>query len=189
MVATTKQVLVFLTVDDEVAVSRGIAEIVPDVKFLDFSAWSAVDEPPVRDSVLDCGSIVSIWNPCIVPNLPATVRSDGKVMGPQIGPVLQWVRCKQSPLGELRSGRLAASYDRESLQMAAFVQQVWKVLLRKTENKLQRVQQSADGLTAIGPERRLRIGPNAESLASTGALKLLSGALRVVPEGSALLAI
>lgn len=183
MAATTKQALILLTRDDEFELAQAITAQVPEVKFLDFDGWRVADRPPVCKSILDCGSIVSIWNPLVVPILPVGLRGDGKVLGPQIGPVIQWLRCSESGSRELRSGRLAASYDESTpRQMITFIEQVWKVLLRVTTNKLQRVQERAGEVKTVGSERRFRLGSNAKSLASRGSLTLLSGKMRLVPE-------
>jgi hypothetical protein len=186
--ATTKQALLLLTTADEVEFTQAIAAQVPEVKFLDFEGWRVADEPPVCESILDCGLAASIWNPLIVPSLLTSSRSDGKLIGPQIGPVIQWLRCRESDSRVLQSGRLAASCGESSpQQLASFIEQVWKVLSRMTDNRLQRIQERAGEVTALGAERRFRVGPNASALASTGSLVLLSGKMRLAPEDSIIL--
>jgi len=186
---TTKQAFTLLTKDDEAGLAQAIANRVPEVKLLDFGGWQASDRPPVCDSVLRCGPIVSIWNPLIVPSLPTGLRSDGRVVGPQIGPVIQWLRSPDSENHELQSGRLAASYDESSpREMVTFIELVWKALSSVTDNKLVRASGGPGELKMLGAERRFRLGSNARSLASTGSLVLLSGRMRLVPEGSPILA-
>jgi hypothetical protein len=186
---TTKQALTLLTRDDEAELAQAIAVRVPEVKFLDFGGWQASDHPPVCDSVLTCGPIVSIWNPLIVPTLPTGLRSDGKVVGPQIGPVIQWLRSPEPKNHELQSGRLAASYDESSPQgMVTFIELVWKALMSVTDNKLSRASGGSGDMKILGAERRFRIGANARLLASVGSLVLLSGKMRLVPEGSSITA-
>jgi hypothetical protein len=183
MAMTAKQVFILLTRQDEAELQEHIAKRIPEVKFLDFDAWEVAVQPPIRDSVLECGPEVSIWNPLIVPSLPTGQRSDGRIVGPLIGPVIQWHRSRESQTRELQSGRFAASYDgSSSTQMTSFINSVWEVLLSLTDDRLIRVSMYDGRLRSLGAERRFRLGSNARQMASASSLVLLSGKMRLMPE-------
>lgn len=183
MAAVTKQALVLLTQEDEIKLAQALVAKFPEVKFLDFQKWSDADAPPVCESVTDCGPTISIWNPLIYPILPTGSRSNGKISGPQIGPVIQWLRSREVRSGELQSGRLAASYSESTpAQMVDFVQSIWRILFRETSNKLVRVSLNADGVNVLAEERRFRVGAHAQEDALAGSLMLVSAQMKLMPE-------
>jgi hypothetical protein len=178
---TTKQAQLLLLPEDEVAVAAAILARYPDVKFIDHVAWGSPSMPPVRELVIACHGGASIWSPRIYPNLPVDVRSNGTIMGPQIGPVVQWLRSKEEPPGALSPGRWAASYsDSSELAMVKFIGDIWRILFRETPNSLELVNVASG---QCSPERRYRVGKHAYELAEEGALVLMGGrmALRPVP--------
>jgi hypothetical protein len=108
----------------------------PRVCFIDQSAWESIEVPPVRTSIQDCGGNAAIWNPEVAPTVRGAERPNGRVDGPQVGPVIQWLR-SQCRDGRLQAGSWAASVDPVlDPRMEAFARDAWKILQRLTSNKL-----------------------------------------------------
>ncbi|GAA2797041.1 hypothetical protein GCM10010441_22790 [Kitasatospora paracochleata] len=112
----------------------------------------------------DCGKLVSIWNSDTHPVLPSEIRTNGKIYGPQVGPVVQWVRSVEGPPGALQVGRWAASVDQADASMAGFVKELWRLLTLHTFR-----------------EKGFFIGEGALALANSGEINLHAGYLRVLP--------
>jgi len=183
MAVVTKRIEVLLLPVDEKRIEQAILDQFPGVKLLDNGEWSSVSEPPVRSSITKCGKFAAIWNPKVMPALTPTVRANGVIDGPQVGPVVQWIRCQARTPNILDAGRWAASNDTDhEPEMVGFVQAVWKILMRQTTNKLVRA-----GSLDFPPQRNViergfRVGPEALRRAQSGELVLASNSMRLLPE-------
>ncbi|MBR7839506.1 hypothetical protein KDL01_39995 [Actinospica durhamensis] len=177
---TTRQAQLLLLPEDEVAIAAAILARYPDVRFIDHVAWDSPSTPPVRESVVACHFGASIWSPRIYPELPVDIRSNGTIMGPQIGPVVQWLRSREVSPGVLASGRWAASFtDSSAAAMVEFVGDIWKILFRETFNSLQ---WAGATLGRHSLERRFRVGKLAYKDAEEGVLMLKGGQMILRPE-------
>lgn len=178
-----RQVQLLLTPDDEDRLVREIRSKYPEVKFLSNVHWESPDRPPLRESVAACGDVATIWNPVIHPTLPVDVRSDGRIFGPSVGPVVQWVRSLEKVPGVLDAGRWAAGVDRSrDAEMASFIGSIWRILYRCTTNRMMRTAGACEGATEIAPERNFRVGDEAFKCAMENVLVLRSGAMYIRPE-------
>ncbi|MEV6738549.1 hypothetical protein AB0N14_17115 [Streptomyces sp. NPDC051104] len=183
MPSTGRQIQLLLLPEDEDRVLRAIQSKHPGVKLLAYVPWVDRGAPPVRESVDECGTIATIWNPALHPRLPVDIGSDGAIVGPGIGPVVQWVRSLEKTPGILESGRWAAGFDKErDPEMANFVGSLWRVLNRFTTNRMVRTRGAGLNAAAVAPERRFRVGEMAAERALEGSLTLRSGAMYMRPE-------
>ncbi|MEZ0090235.1 hypothetical protein [Streptacidiphilus sp. EB129] len=177
-----RQVALLLLPQDERAVADAIMERYPAVKFLDSRPWEAESVPPIVGSINSSGSSLAIWNPEIHPVLPVDTRPNGIIMGPQIGPVVQWLRSCEIPSGSLNSGRWAATIGNgQSPEMSEFIKGIWDILMKLTRNELERLKKGSSNEDSVVSESRFRIGPMALERAMRGELKLVSGGMILRP--------
>ncbi|MFJ5233756.1 hypothetical protein ACIQBJ_28135 [Kitasatospora sp. NPDC088391] len=155
---------IFLTGNDEELLIAAIRSRFQSVGIIDSIPWESGYTPPVRESISDCSKLVSIWNPETHPSLPSEIRTNGKIYGPQIGPVVQWVRSIEGPPGVLQVGRWAASVDQSDSAMKEFVKELWRILALRTSK-----------------EKGFFVGDGALGLANSGMLNLRAGYLQVLP--------
>jgi hypothetical protein len=175
---------VFLLPGDESLIEDALRKLHPRLCFIDQRAWESVDTPPVRASIQDCGSVAAIWNPAVAPELRGHARANGVIDGPQVGPVIQWLRNRTGD-GRLEAGSWAASVDPEqNPAMEAFAKDAWKVLRKLTSNKLVGGGWVSRAVAVGPPVRAFRAGPAALSAARNGELELASNQARLLPEGS-----
>jgi hypothetical protein len=177
-IARERATELFLLPEDEAALTEAIRREFPEVAFLDESRWVDPVTPPVRGSVLECGSIAGFWNRELYPVLQGRRRANGRVDGPE-AEVVQWLRSLVRSPGVLHHGRWAYSVPATAdPRMLDFVDQVWRILLSQTTNRMRRA--SAEHPNA--PERRFRVGALAFQQAAEGQLELAADALRLAPE-------
>ncbi|MGW0433767.1 hypothetical protein ACWDV4_14665 [Micromonospora sp. NPDC003197] len=174
-----QQISFFLTQEDEVNLTDEIRKQLPEVRLVDEWRWVDPTWPPVRESPADCGGAIGIWNTVIAPELTGVVRANGKVDGPNVGPVVQWLRCRLVD-GRLNAGRWAAAYDSADKENAAYVRKLWRMLNSKTRNDLRRV--SGDLSMGAIEERRFRVGNVAYRGALNGKFALVVDQLILAPE-------
>jgi hypothetical protein len=179
-----KRTEVLLLPSDETLIEDALRKTYPRVCFIDQSAWERVEIPPVRGSIQDCGENAAIWNPDVAPEIWGTARQNGRVDGPQVGPVIQWLRsrCRN---GRLEAGSWAVSVDpRRNPEMEAFAKDAWKILQGLTSNKLVSGGSFSRAVMIGRPVRSFRVGPAALSAAQGGKLELASNQARLLPETS-----
>lgn len=172
---------ILLSGQDEEELLRTARARFPSVRVLDSVPWASPENPPIRGSLRECSGLVTVWNPELHPVLPSRARSNGTIHGPQIGPVIQWIRSVESPPGVLQAGRWAASVNNSDKPMIAFIKDIWKVLLSETSNALARRSIGSDELI---PDDDFLIGRDALSRAQFGELQLKSGFLQLYPRVS-----
>jgi hypothetical protein len=177
-----KRTEVLLLPSDEALIEDALRETYPQVCFIDQNAWENVEVPPVRRSIRDCGWNAAIWNPGVAPVVRGTERPNGVVDGPQVGPVIQWLRNRRRD-ERLEAGSWAASVDSgRDPEMEDFAKGAWRILQKHTSNRLVSGG-SFSRATAIGPPvRSFRVGPAAMSAAREGNLELASNQARLLPE-------
>ncbi|MFJ8062123.1 hypothetical protein [Streptomyces sp. NPDC096142] len=182
MPGEVRQVALLLLPQDEQAVVEAIIERYPAVKFLESRPWEAESVPPIVGSINSSGSSLAIWNSKIHPTLPVDIRPNGNIMGPQIGPVVQWLRSREIPSGSLNAGRWAATVGNgQSPEMSDFIKGIWDVLMKLTRNELERLKKGSYNEDSVVSESRFRIGPMALERAMCGELKLVSGGMILRP--------
>jgi hypothetical protein len=174
-----QQILFFLMPSDEIEIATEVVKRIPEVKLVDEWRWEDPAQPPVRESPADSGGAIGLWHSGIAPTLTGTRRSNGTVDGPLLGPVVQWLRCRQSD-GRLNSGRWAAAYDPTDKQTAAYVRTLWQIMTDATRNDLRRV--SGDLTVGSTEERRFRVGRAAYQSALDSAVTLVANQLILAPE-------
>ncbi|GAA2753358.1 hypothetical protein [Kitasatospora cinereorecta] len=155
---------IFLTADDEELLISAIKSRFQSMRIIDSIPWERCDLPSTRESIADCGKLVSIWNSDAHPVLPSEIRTNGKIYGPQVGPVVQWVRSIEGSPGVLQVGRWAASVEKADAAMKGFVKELWRLLTLHTSR-----------------EKGFFIGEGALALANSGKLSLRAGYLHVLP--------
>jgi hypothetical protein len=175
----TRQILFFLTQEDELAVAEKVVERLPAVKFIDEWHWEEVDSPPVRDSLLQCDRMVGIWPSHIVHSIHGVARQNGTIDGPDLGVIVQWRRCWQVG-NDLKAGRWAIRSDPSDKAVAGFLRTLWAVMEESTGNRL--IRTSGDLTTGDRVERRFRVGKEASSRASRGEITLVADRLTLAPE-------
>ena len=154
-----RQLALLMTRKDEAKLSTGLLELAPSIAFIDGQRWASL-EPPLRQSIDRClDGEVFIWNRALAPALPGTPRPGGGAQGPTSGPVIQFSRCVMEG-DELLSGRIAAGFDSEERERAAFVDQVWKLVKSITG--------PVEGLTGVPFDHRLGFDAKRWDLAAPG---------------------
>lgn len=181
--AFMKRTEILLLPEDETEVVEALRVRFPTIQLVDNRAWQSVDEVPVRASIAECGSMVALWNPDIVPHLPVAVRANGVIDGPQAGSVIQWLRSVRRGGSVLDAGRWAATVGAiTGPDMAGFVRACWRVLMSLTTNKLVRGGELGRTPQRLGAERGFRVGRLALEKARCGELTLASNQMRLLPE-------
>src|SRR5690242_10138444 len=176
-----KRTELLLLPDDEKRIEIAVKRIYPNVRFIDQLQWLDPAVPPARDSILECSEVAVIWNPDIVRELRGSKRVNGRIDGPQVGPVIQWLRSRLAQ-GRLEAGSWAASNDpKVEAEMVAFVKEVWKVMHRETSNKLTSGGSFGRKIVAGPPVRTFRVGPAALQAAARGDFELASNMSRLLP--------
>lgn len=177
-----KRTEVLLLPSDESLIEDALRKLYPRVCFIDQRGWESVDIPPVRVSIQDCGADAAIWNPAVAPDVRGLARANGVIDGPQVGPVIQWLRSHTAD-GRLEAGSWAASVDPDqNPAMAAYVRDAWNVLRKLTTNKLVGGGWVGRTVAAGPPVRTFRAGPAALRAAKNGELELASNEARLLPE-------
>jgi hypothetical protein len=183
MAERQRQSEIFLLPEDEIELYEEIRRNFPNVKLVDNSDWLFADIPPVRESPSRCSRYAALWNTEIYPSLPVSQGEDGRIRGPQVGPVVQWLRSGLDNNRILQAGRWAATYSLdENPEMAKFVDRIWKILNSSTTNKLVGAGPIDRPPVRASPIRSFRIGYRALEDAKAGAIQLASGRLRLLPE-------
>lgn len=152
----TKQIQLFMTIEDERAISDAIRALVPQAAFVDGALWPTAD-PPLRNTIADCRESQGfVWNRAIYPTLPSAPRN-GAFDGPRAGPVIEFTRSRviSADAAERRyfdsamvSGRIAwgGSNEYPGFElMRDFVSQVWKAIRRMSPTKL----------AVVSPDRKI----------------------------------
>lgn len=179
----TKRAEVLLLPEDEADVVEALRLHFPAIQLVDNRGWRSADEVPARASIAECGSMVALWNPDIVPHLPVNVRANGVIDGPQTGPVIQWLRSARRDGSVLDAGRWAAAVGTTTdPDMAGFVRASWRVLMSLSTNKLVRGGELGRTPQRLGAERGFRVGRLALEEALRGELTLASNQMRLLPE-------
>jgi hypothetical protein len=181
----TKSVELLLTVEDELEVERALLDAYPSVVFVDQLAWVDPNSPPARSSIAECSDDVTIWNTAIHPTIAGSRRDNGVVDGPEVGPVIQWLRCWLDSSGVLQAGRWAASFNTDNTDMTRFVAEIWRIVLKKTTNKLVRAGAIDGPVYRNVAERHFHVGQHAMALATSGVITLASNRMRLLPEHAA----
>jgi hypothetical protein len=172
---------VLLLPSDEALIEDSLRRLHPRVCFLDQDAWESVDAPPVRMSIDECGDVAAIWNPETASEVRGIERANGRIDGPQVGPVIQWLRSRLRN-SRLEAGSWAASVDPERHpDMAAFARDAWKILQKVTSNKLVSGGSFSRAVVIGPPVRSFRVGPAALSAARAGEIELASNQARLLP--------
>lgn len=166
--AKTREQLLFLNTEDETSYFASLVEAVPDVCLIAGSRWPSPLPPVVGAPAESHERINFLWSPSVRSDLPSRPRGD-HFDGPSTGWVIQWVRSPLLPDGELRSGRLAASWDPSDAAMREFVSAVWKTLMGITTNKLTRLDGVAD--------TDYRVGEATTRAARAGEIRLRDGSV------------
>jgi hypothetical protein len=177
-----KRTEVLLLPSDEISIENALRKVYPRVCYVDQAAWQRVDDPPIRLSIQDCGPNAAIWNQEVTREIRGTMRSNGRIDGPQVGPVIQWLRSERRD-GRLEAGSWAASVDPKSNPaMEAFAKGAWKILRRLTSDRLVSGGSFSHAAVRGGPVRIFRVGPAALRSALDGELELASNQARLLPE-------
>jgi len=124
---------------DERIFSQALSSTFPKMVFLDGKSWSN-PEPVTADSIEHCNSKyndVYLWNKELFPEIPVTLRADGKYHGPASGPVLQFLRCIPEE-NVLRSGRIVRGFNDEDItpEIEVYINAVWKILKQPATSAL-----------------------------------------------------
>jgi len=134
-----EQVQLFLTIEDEIALSNRLCELRPGVLILDGNRWDST-VPKIARSIDKCETNYAyLWDKNILSELPYFSRGDGQFEGPQTGCVFEIWR---SRLREnlLLAGRFAQCIGHtDPLVVAAmyrFADDVWKLLKKMTKHPL-----------------------------------------------------
>ena len=141
-----------MTERDEERFSGELVAADPSIRFVDGQRWPSTDPPTAPSINSAASSEVFIWSPTVAPVLPYMRRADGVVEGPASGPVIQFARSAWRE-GELRSGRIAAGWNTDDLEIGRFVRIVWKVMKQVTSDDLE---------TYLGHRFSYRIGSDAK---------------------------
>lgn len=176
----TRAANLLLLPEDEVALQAALTEERAGLKIVDGTApWPAKTEPPVRDSVLEVGTLATLWDPEVLPALPRLRRGDTPNKGMQAGKVVQWKRGGLSADDVLGPGMWTAVLkDGQDPALVAFIDSMWRVLLRFTTDYLVR------WIPSTGVEQRawgFHTGPHAFAAARNGEITLESGFGRLYP--------
>lgn len=132
-----KQLLVFMSLEDEKAFSVSLKASFPAVVVLDDNIWPTA-EPVTVSSIEQCKSgYAHLWNRDLFPELPISPRPDGRFQGPSVGPVVQFVRCVLER-NVLRSGRIALGLSREDLTPSIdnYLKELWRFIKKPATSKL-----------------------------------------------------
>src|SRR5262245_44907264 len=127
----TRQVLTFMTMEDERVFSEILKSKFPEIVFLDDNVWSA-PYPVMAPSIDQCKSsygAVYLWNKTLFPNISISPRSGGGFQGPGSGPVAQFLRSKTD--GRiLLSGRVAVGFHDEEITavITGYVNAIWRLV-------------------------------------------------------------
>ncbi|NUP46600.1 MAG: hypothetical protein HOW97_04710, partial [Catenulispora sp.] len=178
----TKQIQLLLTPNDEEDLLAAVRRRFPEIRVLQGNGWTADGAPPVRAGVAECGQVALLWDPEINPDLPVAVSTTGRVDGPQIGPVVQWIRSRGFETGSLDAGRWAASVDPDKApRMHTAVSGLWRIAKQVLTNDLILARSHGPDPAQWKAERGFWAGPEAVSLARAGKLTLRSGMLMLMP--------
>ena len=164
-----KQTQLFLSADDEVALSSALLVVRPRLAFVDDSRWDT-PAPVLASSIATCKSKwVFLWDQSIIAPFLGLPRKDGKFDGPAAGWVIEVTRSTMQ--GDLMlSGRIAASTgvpDKQIMAaMDAFVADVWKVLKKATQPVVAVDPQTANVINDSVPEFRAGHGAAAWALSA-----------------------
>lgn len=126
MRAIKKQRHLWLSCADEHALDTEIRIRWPKCMYLDDSVWTS---PPVpKQSISDCLSqYVYFWPFGLDRNIPTIIDSHGRIIGPQSGVVVQYIRMR--PCGNiLESGTVSIGYLANDTIISGFVETLWQVL-------------------------------------------------------------
>ncbi|WP_285507416.1 hypothetical protein [Actinokineospora sp. NBRC 105648] len=158
--------------EDEREIYDAVLAVHPAVALVeDSGAWSKDDCPPVRAEVSDCRVNAMMWHREMFPQLCVTVSDEGLLRGPSGYPLVQWLRSREKTPGVLSSGRWAAVFDSEDVEMQKFVRSLFRILFRLTDNQASML--LPGGVTRAALE--YRVGPRALGAARAGELRLVSG--------------
>jgi hypothetical protein len=131
-----KQIQLFLSIEDEAALSQALLAARPRIAFVDGARWGT-SVPPLAPSIAECKAArVALWDRDVVQILPYFARQDGQFEGPMTGVVLELARSvSQEPL--LLSGRLSASTGGPNNQLTTamdkFAADAWKIMKSNTQ--------------------------------------------------------
>jgi hypothetical protein len=134
-----EQVQLFLSVEDEIALSEALRQLRPQMHFLDGNRWPTA-KPVTASSIDKCATNYAyLWDSSIVKDLPYLLREDGQCEGPQSGCVLEIWRSRPSD-NLLLAGRFAQCVAHADPAVEAslhrLARDVWDVIKRMTKQPL-----------------------------------------------------
>jgi len=134
-----QQIQLFLSTDDEVALSSALLAVRPRTVFVDGNRWDT-PVPVLASSIATCSSWRTfLWDQSIVASLAFYARNDGQFEGPMTACVVEITRSTMQ--GNLMlSGRIAQSLGGPDAQLVAdmhkFVADIWKALKKMTSHPI-----------------------------------------------------
>ncbi len=164
-----KQVQLFLSQEDEVALSAALLGVRPELVFVDGSRWET-STPALASSIANCKSFYTfLWDQSIVKSLSSGARSDGQFDGPRAGFVIEISRSRMQD-NLMLAGRIAVSIGGSDARlvsdMKAFYADVWKVLKKMTNQPIAAVDPET-GTIIRTPVPEFRAGDHAIAWASS----------------------
>lgn len=175
--------------EEEERVAAAILDRFEGVRLLDGRPWVDQFTPPVEQEIGQCGPVALIWPSLITPELPVAVAS-GVVRGPQIGPVIQWVRSRRMDPSDsepavpvIRSGRWASSITASDPPgMKQFSDVLWRFFKKNSSNRIIRANPDGRPCSPVVKERKIWVGRATLEKAKRGELLLAADRMRFVPE-------
>ena len=185
----TRTIQLILCPEEEAQIAAAILSEFEGVRLLDGRSWADPLMPPVERRIDCCGPVALIWPSLITPELPVAIVA-GVVRGPQVGPVIQWVRSRQAYSDDsqlsvpiIRSGRWASSLaDIPPAGMKEFSDSLWKFLKDRSSNKLVRAAPDGHPSAPVVRERAIWVGSATLEKARKGELLLGADRMQVLPE-------
>jgi hypothetical protein len=186
---STRTIQLILCPEEEGRIAAAILGEFEGVRLLDGRPWADSLTPPEEPGLDHCGPVALIWPSLITPVLPVAVVS-GVVRGPQIGPVVQWVRSRQaesdapqSSVPVIQVGRWASSVaDIPPSGMKEFSDSLWRLLKGRSSNRLIRATPDGRPDGPVVRERKIWVGLETLEKAKKGELLLAADRIRFIPE-------
>lgn len=163
-----KQLQLFLTRDDESELSRLLKTEFSDLRFLNDNVWR--ETPDCQDGIENCDSGRVYLYRGSLDQLPTARRKTGEIEGPIAGCVIQILRSLEMN-DVLLSGRVAAGFDDNDLEMRQFASIVWKCVKSVGTQGVVR----PDGRT----DKNYLVGRHARVAAVEGLIRIADRAVRM----------
>lgn len=134
-----EQVQLFLSIEDEIALSKSLCVLRPGVSFLDGNRWDST-VPKTATSIDKCATNYAyLWDKNILSELPYFSRGDGQFEGPQTGCVLEIWRSRLRD-NLLLAGRFAQCVGHANplvaVAMKGFADDVWNLIKKMSKHRL-----------------------------------------------------